>query len=178
MSEPVTHHSIFHYLNPIVWIRALFSYLGTLFLCFNRFFAVFFGCFVIIFIVLFFYDRYSNFTYGDGKDVSSNFKVGLFRDSKKYASPLIQNNRDLSKKINAFYVSKIQHQETTKPEQNTKDSSKKQKQTNKNAQNPRADLNPNAAQNQIAAKSYQEQWAPRPYKSIQSEVRRRTGRKK
>ena len=177
MSKPKVHHSTFYYLNPFVWIRELFSYLMTFFLLFDRFFAIFFGCFIFLFIAFFFYDRYSNFTYGnDNNSKTSYFKVGFFNDNQKYTSPLTQNNNNLSKKLSVFYASKIQSQEKTETK---KDSDQpKAEQPKKNDQNRRADLNPNTAENQIAVKSYQEQWATRPYKSIQKEVRRRTSRKR
>ena len=167
MSTPVTHHSIFHYLNPFVWIRGFCSHLMTCFLYFNRFFVIFFGCFVVIFVVLFFYDRYSNFTYGDHDGRVSHFKVGFFKDTQKYTSPLTQKNNELSKKLNKYYTSKIHQKKISQTDD---------KQVQQNQENPRADLNPNAAQNQIATKSYQDQWATRPYKSISNEVRRRTAK--
>lgn len=167
-------HSIFHYLNPILWIREIFSYLMTVFLFFNRFFTIIFGCFVVFFIVFFFYDRYSNFTYGDSNNQVSSFKVGFFKDTQKYASPLTRKDENLSKKLSAFYASKMHLRKKTEKKENSDE--QVMEETQPKEQSRRADLNPNTAQNQIATKSYQDHWETRPYKSIQTEVRRRTAK--
>ena len=139
---------------------------------------IIFGCILLLFLVWFFYDRYSNFTYGDFSD-SSSYKVGIFRKTEKYASPLSGNNKELSQKLNAFYVSKIKADEAKKEaEKKEQEALEAQKAAE---QEQRASLNPNAAQTQRTMTDYQEQresYSYRPYKSIQSEVNRRLGRKK
>ena len=170
----MTYKVILCYLNPIRWFKGLFSYFLTFFLLLNRFFAVIFGCMVLLFIIWFFYDRYSNFTYGDAAD-SSSYKVNVLQRTEKYNSPLSQSNKELSKKLNAFYMSKLKADEERK-EQEELEAQKAAE------QKQRASLNPNAAQTQRAMTDYQEQRATpasyRPYKSIQSEVQRRLGRKR
>ena len=169
----MTHRVVSRYLNPVRWVKGLFSYFLTFFLLINRFFAIIFGCILLLFIAWFFYDRYSNFTYGDSSD-SSSYKVSVFRKTEKYASPLSENNKELSQKLNAFYVSKIKADEAKK-EQEELEAQKAAEQKQK------ASLNPNAAQTQREMTDYQEQresYSYRPYKSIQSEVNRRLGRKK
>ena len=184
----MTGKDILRYLNPIRWFRALFSNILTFFLLLNQFFAIIFGCIVVIFIAWFFYDRYSNYTYGDGAD-NTHYKVKVFQKAEQYKSPLMQGNAELSKKLKALYLAKINAEEAERERQKEEQKAKQKAQQEaqqeiqqeeqellkKQAeeQEQRASLNPNAAIIQRSQTNYQEERATRPYRSIQSEVQHR-----
>ena len=106
MSRRFTHYTIWYYLNPVLWLRILCSYLLTFFLIFNRFFALFFSFLIAIFILLFLYDRYLVFTYGEDADVPVN-KITIFSRTTKYDSPLSGSRDNVRKELSHSYEEKI-----------------------------------------------------------------------
>ena len=110
MTRRFTHYTIWYFLNPLLWLRVLGSYLMTFFLLFNRFFALFFSFLMAIFILLFLYDRYLVFTYGEDAEVPE-YKVTLFSRTTRYDSPISgKQNNDVRKELSRSYEEKIERE--------------------------------------------------------------------
>ena len=91
-----------YYLNPILWIQVFFSYIMTMGLFINHFFALILIVIIISLIVFFSYDRYAIITY-DGS-VSSAYLGGVFGENKTYSSPLIQGHRHLIRDLYSYFA--------------------------------------------------------------------------
>ena len=106
MVKRFTHYTIWYFLNPMLWFRLLGSYLMTFCLLFNRFFALFFSFLIAIFILLFLYDRYLAFTYGEDSEVSA-YKVTLFSRTTRYDSPLSSKRNAVGRELSHSYEEKV-----------------------------------------------------------------------
>ena len=93
---------ILYYLNPIVWIQMLFSYIMTIGLFINHFLAIILVIIIVSLIVFFSYDRYAIITY-DGS-VDSPYLGGVFGENKVYSSPLIRGHRHLIHDLYSYFA--------------------------------------------------------------------------
>lgn len=95
------HLSVLYYLNPINWVRGVFSFLFTIALFINHFLIWILLAVVVILTVLFSYDRYALMTF-DGTE-STAYSEGVFLYHEKYNSPLARGDKDLSSELAGLY---------------------------------------------------------------------------
>lgn len=148
MSKQRTEPNFLDFINPFFWIREIFSYLITLFLLINRFFGLIFGSLVVVFVAMFFYDRYCDYTFKDASDIPNDaLTVSLFTRNKEYKSPFSDSVQLNSTKI--VWVRTEQQQQPLEPKR------------------PKTSRRIRIRNEETVAYS-------RPYSSIQNEVRHRT----
>lgn len=93
---------ILFYLNPINWIRFIFSCIMTFVLFINHFFVIILIVVIVSLVAFFSYDRYALMTY-DGS-VNSSYMGGVFGENEAYKSPLLQGNKSLIRDLSSYYA--------------------------------------------------------------------------
>lgn len=112
MAEKKVKHSFWYYLNPLLWIRAVVSYILTFVLILNHFFVLILACIIAVLVVFFCYDRYALLTY-DGS-TASDFSDSIFSKAEKYNSPLARGDKYLTKELADYFEVERRHAEKEK----------------------------------------------------------------